>query len=36
MLLNPKHRKALNIFWGIFAVLIIISMVMLYIPFLYR
>jgi hypothetical protein len=36
MLINPNHRKKLNIFWGIFAVLIIISMVALYIPALYR
>lgn len=36
MLLNPKHRKALNIVWGIFAVIIILSMIALYIPSLYR
>jgi len=36
MLLNPNHRKKFNIIWGIFAVLIIISMVMLYVPALYR
>ncbi len=36
MLLNPKHRKKLNIFWGIFAILIILSMVAAYLPALYR
>lgn len=36
MLLNPKHRKAVGIVWGVVAVLIILSMVMLYIPSIYR
>jgi len=36
MLLNPKHRKALNIVWGVFAAFIILSMVLMYMPSLYR
>ena len=31
-----KHRKKLNIFWGIFAILIILSMVAAYLPALHR
>ncbi len=27
MLLNPKHQKKVQIFWSIFAILIILSMV---------
>jgi hypothetical protein len=36
MLLNPKHRKILNIIWGVIVVIIILSMVALYLPALYR
>ena len=36
MIINPNHRKKLNIVWGIFAILIAISMVLLYLPSLYR
>ncbi len=36
MLLNPKHRKKLNFIWGIVVVLIVISMILLYIPSIYR
>ncbi len=32
MLINPEHRKKLNIAWGIVVVLLIVSMIMLYIP----
>lgn len=35
MLLNPKHRKALQIFWSIFAALIIVSMILLSFPSLF-
>jgi len=27
MLLNPQHKKKLQLFWSIFAVLIVLSMV---------
>jgi len=36
MLLNPKHRKRLNMIWGIVVVLIVVSMILLYLPSLYR
>jgi hypothetical protein len=36
MFLNPQHRKALQIFWGIFAGLIILSMVMVSFAALYQ
>ncbi len=36
MLLNPKHRKALNIIWGALAILIAGSMILAYLPSLYR
>lgn len=36
MLINPNHRKKLNIIWGVVVVIIVISMIMLYIPSLYR
>ncbi len=36
MILNPKHRKALQIFWSIFAALIILSMVLTSFSILYR
>jgi hypothetical protein len=35
MLLNPKHKKALQIMWGVFAVLIVVSMILMSIPSLY-
>lgn len=36
MILNPKHRKALQVFWSIFAILIILSMVLTSFAMLYR
>jgi hypothetical protein len=27
MILNPQHRKKLQLFWSIFAILIVLSMV---------
>jgi hypothetical protein len=36
MLLNPKHRKKLNIVWGVIVVLIAVSMILAYLPSLYR
>jgi|GEM_PF-872386 predicted nucleic acid-binding Zn ribbon protein len=35
MLFNKKHRRKINIVWGVICVLIIISMVLLYMPALY-
>lgn len=36
MLFNPNHRKKIAIIWGVLVVLIIVSMVLAYIPSLYR
>jgi len=36
MLFDPKHRRKLNIAWGILCALIIISMILLYLPALYQ
>lgn len=36
MLINPKHRKKMNIVWGIFVILIAASMILAYMPSLYR
>jgi hypothetical protein len=36
MLFNPQHRKKIQIFWAVFAGLIILSMVVAYIPSLYQ
>jgi hypothetical protein len=36
MIINPHHRKKLNIASAIIAGLIILSMIMLYVPALYQ
>ncbi len=36
MLFHRKHRKKVGVIWGILCALIIVSMVMLYLPILYR
>lgn len=36
MLFNPQHRKKVQIFWAVFAALVILSMVLAYVPSLYR
>jgi hypothetical protein len=36
MIINPNSRKKMNIVWGVFAALIIVSMVVLYLAPLYR
>ena len=36
MLLNPKHRKKLQIFWTVFACFIILSMVLFSFPSLFK
>lgn len=36
MFINPNHRKKLNIVWGVIVVFIALSMVLAYIPSLYR
>ncbi len=36
MLFNKKHRRKVGIAWGILCALIIVSMVLLYFPILYR
>jgi hypothetical protein len=36
MIFNPKHKKKIQTFWIVFSLLIIVSMVLLYIPSLYR
>jgi hypothetical protein len=35
MLLNPKHRKAMGIVWGVIVVLIILSMIAISMPSLF-
>jgi hypothetical protein len=32
MLLNKKHKKVLNIIWGVVAFIVILSMILLYFP----
>ncbi|HEY4508622.1 MAG TPA: hypothetical protein VJJ55_03125 [Candidatus Paceibacterota bacterium] len=36
MFFNPKHRKKIGAVWAVLCVLIIISMVLLYFPALWR
>lgn len=36
MLFHRKHRKTVGIIWAVLCFLIIISMVLLYVPALYR
>jgi hypothetical protein len=36
MMFNPKHRKKIQMFWTIFAVIVALSMVLMYVPSLYR
>jgi hypothetical protein len=36
MLLNPQHRKKLQLFWSIFAAIIILSMVLVSFAALFR
>ena len=36
MLFNPKHRRKISIVWGIICAFIIVSMILLYFPALYR
>jgi hypothetical protein len=36
MFVNPKHRKRINILWGIVVVLIALSMILLSMPSLFR
>lgn len=36
MLINPNHRKKLNIVWGIVVVVIAASMVLMSMPSLFR
>lgn len=32
MILNPRHRKKIQLFWAIISILVAISMVLLYAP----
>lgn len=36
MIINPNHRKKLNIVWGVVVVLIIASMIIFSLPSLFR
>jgi competence protein ComGC len=36
MLFNPKNKKKIQIIWGVLVVLVIASMILLYLPSIFR